>query len=163
MKRHKHLFESVCSLENLHLAYLKARRGKQKRHAVEAFTFHLESELLKLRDGLLNGTYTPGAYRQFTVYESKKRLISAAPFRDRVVHHAVCNSIEPIFEPTFIYDSYACRVGKGQHAALQRLRQFLRQNRYVLRGDVTRYFPSIDHEILLNLLARKIGDKRLLA
>jgi len=162
MKRYKNLFESVCSLENLHLAYLKARRGKQTRWAVEDFTFHLEGELLQLRDELLNGTYTPGPYRQFTVYESKKRLISAAPFRDRVIHHAICNIIEPIFEATFIYDSYACRVGKGQHAALQRLRKFLQQNRYALRGDIARYFPSIDHEILFHLLARKIGDKRLL-
>ena len=162
MKRHKHLFEPICSLENLHLAYLKARKGKQKRQAVEAFTFDLETELLRLRDELKSSTYTPGAYRQFTVYESKKRKISAAPFRDRVVHHAICNIVEPIFEPTFIYDSYACRLGKGQHAALGRLRQFLRHKRYVLKGDIARYFPSIDHEILLGFLARKIGDPKLL-
>jgi retron-type reverse transcriptase len=145
MKRHKHLFEEVCSLENLHLAYLKARRGKQDKPAVERFTFHLEGELLRLRDKIKSGAYTPGQYRQFVVYEAKKRLISAAPFRDRVVHHAVCNVIEPIFDATFIYDSYACRIGKGQHAALNRLKKFLRYNRYVLKGDVSRFFPSIDH------------------
>lgn len=176
MKRHKHLFEEVCSLENLHLAYLKARRGKQDKPAVERFTFQLESNLLRLRDELVGAgvsaspSYVPGRYRQFTVYESKRRLISAAPFRDRVVHHAVCNVVEPIFDATFIYDSYAYRVGKGQHAALRRLREFLRQSRagaearpyYVLKGDVARFFPSIDHEILLKLLSRKIGDEKLL-
>lgn len=162
MKRYKHLFDDVCALENLHLAYLKARKGKQGRPEVAAFTFHLESELLRLRDELRDGTYQPGPYRQFVVYEAKRRLISAAPFRDRVVHHAVCNVIEPIFEPTFIHDSYACRVGKGQHAALARLREFLRSNRYVLKGDLVRYFPSVDHKILLDLLARKIGDPRVL-
>ncbi len=162
MKRYRHLFEQVCSLDNLHLAYLKARRGKQGRRSVNLFTFHLERELISLRDELLNGTYIPGAYRQFTVYESKRRLISAAPFRDRVLHHAICNILEPIFEKTFIYDSYACRLGKGQHSALRRLREFLRNNKYVLKGDIARYFPSIDHEILLNLLARKICDDKLL-
>jgi retron-type reverse transcriptase len=168
MKRYKHLFEYICSLENLHLAYLKARRGKQDRPAVERFTFHLEGNLLRLRDELVGAgvsagpSYVPGPYRQFTVYESKRRLISAAPFRDRVVHHAICNVIEPIFDATFIYDSYACRVGKGQHAALRRLQEFLRHNRYALKGDVARFFPSIDHEILLKLLARKIGDEKLL-
>ena len=162
MKRAKRLFEEVCALETLHLAYLKARKGKLDRSEVADFSFHLDGELVRLRDELLADTYVPGPYRQFVVVESKKRLISAAPFRDRVVHHAVCHVIEPIFERSFIYDSYACRVGKGQHRAVARFRQFLQHNRYVLKGDVTRYFPSIDHEILLGLLARKIGDERLL-
>jgi retron-type reverse transcriptase len=129
---------------------------------VEAFAFHLESELLKLQQELSSETYVPGPYRQFHVYESKKRLISAAPFRDRVVHHAICNVIEPIFEATFIYDSYACRVGKGTHAAVRRFREFLKESRYVLKCDVARYFPSIDHQILLELLGRKIADERVI-
>ena len=162
MKRARGLFEEVCALETLHLAYLKARKGKLDRSEVAEFTFHLDQELVRLRDELSAETYVPGPYRQFVVVESKKRLISAAPFRDRVVHHAVCHVIEPIFERSFIYDSYACRVGKGQHKAVERFRKFLRSNRYVLKGDVRRYFPSIDHEILRSLLARKIGDKRLL-
>ncbi|MFQ6043040.1 MAG: reverse transcriptase domain-containing protein [Candidatus Poribacteria bacterium] len=171
MKRHKHLFEEITSLENLHLAYLKARKGKQSKPAVESFTFHLESELLKLQRELSSETYIPGPYRQFHVYESKKRLISAAPFRDRVVHHAICNVIEPIFEATFIYDSYACRVGKGTHAAVRRFREFLKRcsgvkppnnTSYVLKCDIARYFPSIDHQILLDLLRRKIADERVM-
>jgi retron-type reverse transcriptase len=171
MKRYKHIFEEIYSLENLHLAYLKARKGKQSKPAVEAFTFHLESELLKLQQELSSETYVPGPYRQFHVYESKKRLISAAPFRDRVVHHAICNVIEPIFEATFIYDSYACRVGKGTHAAVQRFREFLKccsgakppnNTSYVLKCDIARYFPSIDHQILLELLGRKIADERVI-
>lgn len=162
MKRYKHLFEKICRLENLHLAYLKARKGKQKRPAVEKFTFNLESELLKLQRELSSETYVPGPYRQFHVYESKKRLISAAPFRDRVVHHAICNVIEPIFNVTFIYDSYACRIGKGTHAAVKRFCKFLKRNTYVLKCDISHYFPSIDHQILLELLRRKIADERIM-
>ena len=162
MKRFKQLFDEVCSLETLHLAFLKARKGKRDRHEVASFTFHLDQELVRLRDELLSETYVPGPYRQFVVHESKKRLISAAPFRDRVVHHAVCHVSEPIFERSFIYDSYACRAGKGQHRAVRRFGRFLRGSRFVLKGDVRRYFPSIDHQILLKLLGRKVGDERLL-
>ena len=104
----------------------------------------------------------PGAYRTFRIHDPKPRLISAAPYRDRVVHHALCRVIEPVFEPTFVFDSYACRRGKGTHAAVSRLGAFARRYRYVLKCDVSRYFPSIDHEILKALLARKLKDPEVL-
>lgn len=96
------------------------------------------------------------------MYEPKRRKISAAPFRDRVVHHALCQVIEPIFEPTFIHDSYACRVNKGTHRAVERSQRFARQYRYVLKADIRKFFPSVDHAILLSLLGRKLADPLLM-
>ena len=111
-----------------------------------------------LRDELLEGRYHPGPYRTFTIYEPARRFISAAPYRDRVVHHALCNVTEPLFERSFVFDSYANRVGKGTHRALDRCTQYARRFRYVLQGDIRLFFPSIDHEILLARLARRIYD-----
>jgi hypothetical protein len=102
--------------------------------------------------------YRPGPYHSFYIHEPKQRLISAAPFRDRVVHHALCNIIEPIFERSFIHDSYANRAGKGTHRALDRCQLFARRYRYVLQCDVRQFFPSIDHVILGDILRRKIAD-----
>src|SRR5262249_13122098 len=87
------------------------------------------------------------------------RLISAAPYRDRVVHPALCNVLEPIFERSFVFDSYACRAGKGTHAAVRRCQEYARRFRYVLKGDIRKYFPSIDHQILKERIARKIKDR----
>jgi hypothetical protein len=123
---------------------------------VAAFHFNLEGELLTLRDELISKTYQPGPYRAFTIRDPKKRLISAAPYRDRVVHHALCRVIEPVFERGFIFSSYANRVGKGTHAALDRATHFARRYPYVLKCDIEKYFPSIDHAILLERIARKI-------
>ena len=92
------------------------------------------------------------------MYEPKKRLISAAPFRDRVVHHALTRVLDPIFERSFIADSYACRKGKGTHAAVRRAQEFARRYPYVLKADIAKFFPSLDHEILKSLVARKIKD-----
>src|SRR5262249_9014767 len=111
----------------------------------------------RLQAELQSQTYRLGPYRTFTIYDAKPRLISAAPYRDRVVHHALCNIIEPIFERIFIHDSYACRKGKGTHAAAHRLTQFMQNNDYPLQCDIRKYFPSIDHAILKSLLRRKIG------
>jgi hypothetical protein len=142
----------------LYLAYRKARKGKRGRPPAATFEYNLEANLVRLRQELAEKTYTPGNYDSFYIHEPKRRLISAAPFRDRVVHHALCNVIEPIFERGFIYDSYANRVGKGTHRALDRAQQFARRFRYVLQCDVCRFFPSIDHAILRGILTRKIAD-----
>ncbi|MGH9671841.1 MAG: reverse transcriptase domain-containing protein [Bryobacteraceae bacterium] len=112
---------------------------------------------------LENGSYRPGGYRSFPVHDPKPRLISAAPFRDRVVHHALTRTIEPIFERRFTADSYACRRGMGTHAALRRASSACRRFPYVLKCDVWKYFPSIDHEILKGLLARVLKCPRTLA
>jgi len=157
MKTFKNLYPRIYDFENLYLAFHKARRGKRSRPDVATFEMNLELELPRLQDELASETYHPSPYRHFTIYEGKPRRISAAPFRDRVVHHALCNVIEPIWEARFIHDSYACRKGKGTHAALDRATCFARRYRYVLQGDAVRFFPSVDHAILRDLLARHIA------
>ena len=158
MRRCGHLWESLTSFENLYAAARKARRGKRAKAAVERFEFDLERNLVELRRALLDQTYHPGPFHTFTISEPKPRLISAAPYCDRIVHHGLCNVLEPIFERSFIFDSYACRHGKGTHAAVDRYSGFARQNRYVLKCDVRKFFPSVDHQILLRELARKTKD-----
>lgn len=152
------MYSTLTTWENLLLAYRKASRGKRGLPNVAAFEHRLEENLLTLQEELRAKTYQPGAYHSFTIHEPKKRLISAAPFRDRVVHHALCNVIEPIFERGFITDSYANRVGKGTHKALDRCQHFARHYRYVLSCDIRQFFPSIDHEILAAILATKLDD-----
>lgn len=122
------------------------------------FEHRLEDHLIALQEALRERSYRPGAYHSFYIHEPKRRLISAAPFRDRVVHHALCNVIELRFERSFIRDSYANRVGKGTHRALDRCQRFARRFRYVLQCDVVQFFPSVDHAILRQNLARKIKD-----
>lgn len=162
MKTYKDLYARVCAFENLYAAYLAARRGKRQRAAVAQFEFLLEPNLLQLQNELQTLTYRPGAYHHFYIYEPKQRLVSAAPFRDRVVHHALCNVIEPIWEARFIHTSYACRVGKGTHAALNRCHAWLKHYPYALQGDILQYFPSIDHQVLSDLLAKHLADAPLL-
>lgn len=159
MRTYKHLYQPLCSFENLYLAYEKAKKGKSGKEAVAAFMRKREDELFALQEELQTKTYQPGAYHSFFVHDPKKRLISAAPFRDRVVHHALCNLIEPIYEARFIEDSYANRIGKGTHKALDRAQAFSRKYRYVLQCDIRQFFPSIDHEILFGILSRHIADK----
>jgi hypothetical protein len=163
MKRLGGIWPQVVSFENLLLAYRKARRGKGRSPDVARFALDLEKELLRLRRELEDGTYWPGAYRLFEIYERKPRTIVAAPFRDRVVHHAVMNLIEPPLDRTFIHDSYACRRGKGVHAAVDRYQGWARRHAYALKMDVARYVPSIDHQILKEKLRRRIKDPRVLA
>lgn len=141
------------------LAYRRAAKGKRNRPAAAAFEYRLEDQLLALQEELRSRTYGPGPYTSFYIHEPKRRLISAAPFRDRVVHHALCNVIEPIFERSFIDDSYANRIGKGTHRALNRAQELARRYRYVLQCDIRQFFPSIDHAILRDTLAQKIADE----
>ncbi len=165
MKIHKNLFEQVCKYETLHNAYLKARRGKNKFPEVIRFNYNLEEELSKLQYELQNQTFKTGKYRHFVIFEPKERKISALPFRDRIIHHAVHSVIEPIFETKFIYDSYACRKTKGTHAGADKLQKFIRKsgnNYYVLKCDVSKYFPSVNHEILKKVIRKKIADEKLL-
>ncbi|MCU0567215.1 MAG: RNA-directed DNA polymerase [Oculatellaceae cyanobacterium Prado106] len=156
MKRSGNLWPKIIDFDNLLRATRQAQRGKRFRPNVLKFNYDLEQNLLRLHQELQDQTYEPGQYRTFRIYEPKPRLISAAPYRDRVVHHALCNIIIPLFERTFIHDSYANRTGYGTHRALKRFVEFSRQNRYILQCDIEKYFPSIDHEILKTLLRRKI-------
>jgi RNA-directed DNA polymerase len=152
------MYAKICDWENLRLAHRKAARGKRGKRAAATFEYNLADHLLELQDELVTRTYQPGAYHSFYIHDPKHRLISAAPFRDRVIHHALCNVTEPIFERSFIYDSYANRVGKGTHRALDRAQAFARRFRYVLQFDVEQFFPAIDHQILWATLARQIYD-----
>lgn len=158
MKRIDGIWAQLTSFDNLLRAYRQARLGKRARPAVADFGLHLEQELFALQRALRDGSYRPGRYRLFTIYERKPRVIAAAPFRDRVVHHAVMQVIEPPLDRTFIHDSYACRKGKGVHAAVDRYQAWAQTYRYVLKMDVQQYFPSIDHELLKEKLRQRIKD-----
>lgn len=162
MKRLNDLWPQLISFDNLWQAWRQARRGKSRSAGAVAFELNLERELLALQRELADGCYQPGAYRLFTLYERKPRLIAAAPFRDRVVHHAVMNVIEPPLDRTFIHDSYACRHGKGTHAAVDRYQRWAQRYPYVLKLDIQRYFPSIDHALLKAKLRRRIADPHVL-
>jgi retron-type reverse transcriptase len=156
MRRVGNLWPRLVSLENLFEAAHKAALGKRSRPDVSRFLMSLEPEVHRLRRELLEGSYHPGTYRTFTIHEPKPRRISAAPFRDRVVHHALTQVIEPVFERRFTADSYACRTGFGSHRALQAAQRAARVYPYVLKCDVRKYFPSIDFEILKSQLREAI-------
>lgn len=161
-KTYRHLWDELTSFDNLWEAYLAARRGKRRRPAVAAYELAAESHLLRLQRELRHQTWQPGGYRTFVVHEWKRRVISAAPFEDRIVHHALCRVIEPIWEARFIHDSYACRVGKGTLAALNRAQHFARRYPYVLSLDIREFFPSIDHALLLSTIRRHLADPAVL-
>lgn len=174
------LYDQLCLMKNLRKAYRRARKGKSEKWYVIEFEKDLDKNLLKLQKELLTMTYNPEPMKQFTIKDPKTRLISASAFRDRIVHHALCNIIEPIFDKIFIYDSYANRKGKGVHAALERFHSFMRKvscngktlqhardnNQvygYALKADIRHYFDSVDHEILLNIISRKVKDGKVLS
>ena len=156
MKRHGNLCPQVTDFASLLLATRKAQRGKRFRNNVLAFNYNLERNLLTLKTELEGRTYRPGTFRTFEIVEPKHRIISVAPYRYRVVHHALCNIIVPIFERTFIEDTYANRIGYGTHKALRRFTIFTRSSKYILQCDIKKYFPSIDLEILKTLIRKKI-------
>ena len=157
-KTYKHLYPQITAYDNLYQAHRQARKGgKRKRPEVAEFEHNLGESLLHLQTSLREKTYRPGPYRHFTVIERKVRKISAAPYPDRVVHHALMNIIQPLFEARFIHDSYACRQEKGTHRALDRAQAFARREPYVLQCDIREFFPSIDHAILRGLLAHHLA------
>jgi retron-type reverse transcriptase len=156
------MYSELCSWNNLLLAYRRASKGKRGQANVSAFEHQLEDHLLELQAELSSKSYRPGPYLSFYIHEPKRRLISAAPFRDRVVHHALCNLIEPVFDRSFIVDSYANRTGKGTHRALNRSQQLARRYGYVLQCDIRQFFASIDHSILQQTIARTISDRDVL-
>jgi len=125
MKTYENLYPQIVSFENLYLAYRQARKGNRDKVAVANFEVDLETNLLCLQQELTLLTYKPGQYHNFYIFEPKRRLVSATPFRDRVVHHALCKVIEPIREARFIHHSYACRIGKGTHAAVNQTHKWM--------------------------------------
>lgn len=163
MKRYGNLWERIITWENLVLGARKAQRGKRDRLSVQSFNFNQERELLKVQRELRDGSYRPGQFRTHWVNHPKSRLISAAPYRDRVVHHALMNILEPILDLHFHSDSYACRKCKGTHAAANRLQKLMQKYRYALQCDIKKYFPSIDHEVLKQIFRRLIKDRNTLS
>lgn len=159
MKKIRDIYPKIIAKENLYHAAYMAARGRRYRDTTADFNFCLEEEIDKLHKELLAKTYRHGKYRSFNIYEPKERKIAAAPFRDRVVHHAVHDVIEPIIDKTFIYHSYACRRDKGTHKAVDRAQSFLRANRFCFHGDVKKYFPSINHDVLKKVLRMRINDR----
>lgn len=168
MHKIRGLYEQIYDFENLHQAYLKARKGKRYRIEVMKFTNRLEENLIQIQNELMWKTYRVGKYREFFVHEPKKRLIMALPFRDRVVQWAIYRVLNPYLEKGFIQDSFACRVGFGTHKAVDRLQYWLQyMNRrhdrfYALKMDISKYFYRIDHDVLMDILCRRIGDNDLL-
>ena len=161
--RNGELFSVLCDPAHLIRSARAAARGKKKRPDAARFLLDMEPECFRLADQLASGEWMPGSYQTFTIREPKPRLISAAPFRDRVVHHAIVSILEPHFERRFVAHSYACRKGKGTHRALERAAELSRKRKFVLQGDLSKFFPSIDHEILKGEVRRVIADEQLLA
>ena len=159
-KHFDNLYPQITDFANLYESWRKAAKGKRTKQAAASFEINLEDNLIRLQRQLKTQSWSPGGYHSFRILDPKPRLVSAAPFADRVVHHALCNIIEPIFERTFIGDSYANRKGKGTHAALDKAQKFICANHFVLQCDIRQFFPSIDHEILKTILNRKIIDSK---
>ena len=161
-KNYNNLYDQIYHPLNLWRAYKNAARGKRYTPADATFEYDLEKNLVEIEHDLKNETYELGGYHSFQIDRPKRRLVNAAPFRDRVVHHALMNVIEPLFERQFIFDSYANRKGKGTHAALDRCTYYLRRHAYVMHLDVRQFFPAVDHEVLASILSRTIGDERVM-
>jgi RNA-directed DNA polymerase len=162
-KTYKNIFPKIFDFEALHQAHLRARLGKRYRAEVLRFSQRLEENLIQLQNELIWKTYRTGEYRTFYVHEPKRRLVAALPYRDRIVQHSLVAQIEPIWEKLFIFDSYACRIHKGTHSGADRAQEFLRENArrnkktVCLKGDISQYFPNIDHQILKTLLRKRIA------
>ena len=179
MKTYKNLYAKLCNIDNIILAYEKARKGKSKKQSVIEFDKNTQENLEQLQRELIEMSYQPKPLKRFVVRDPKTRTIHASAFKDRIVHHLIVGVLEPIYESIFIYDSFASRKNKGSHRAIARFDEFQRkvsqngqliknaQNRnqvqgYVFKADISHYFDNVDHEILINIIKRKIGDGKLI-
>lgn len=166
MKRIKDIYEKICSVENLNLADMRARKGKLHSYGVMLHDRHREENIHSLHDSLINKTFRTSKYHIFTIYEPKERQIYQLPyFPDRILHHAIMNIMEPIWLSIFTKDTYSCIKGRGIHGIVRRLKEELKDTRrtqFCLKIDVRKFYPSIDHEILKTILRMKIKDKDLL-
>jgi retron-type reverse transcriptase len=166
VKRENNLFEQICSLDNLQAADTIARRGKAGQWGIKVHDRNKEAHLLKLHQQLLDGDFKTSPYTTFKVYEPKEREVYRLPYYpDRILHHAVMNVLEPIFVANFTADTYSCIKGKGIHAAANAVKRALRDepgSRYCLKLDIVKFYPSVNHRVLKQLLQRKFKDSRLL-
>ncbi|MEA2019316.1 MAG: reverse transcriptase/maturase family protein [Campylobacterota bacterium] len=153
----QNLYSKIYDIDNLYKASKDAMKSKKSKNYVAQFWLNEDKEIDKIYNELESKTYLFGTYKEFTINDNGvTRKISAAPFGDRVVHHAITNILEPIFEPSFIYDSYANRKGKGTLKALHRAKYYANRYKYVLQLDIKKYFPSIDFKILLGQIKKKV-------
>ncbi|MBI5797712.1 hypothetical protein HZA98_02285 [Candidatus Woesearchaeota archaeon] len=169
MKTYRNLWQELCSYENLQVAFEKASRGKTQKPYVIEFERDIKSNIQKLRIELLFHCYRPQPLVTFILRDPKIRKISKSHFRDRVVHHAICNIIEPFFEREFIYDSYANRIGKGTLKAIQRFDKFKRKVSknnshacFILKADIKAYFDNVNNSILTRIIEKKILDQKVM-
>jgi len=163
MKRAGNLIEKIADCDNLYLAYYKASKGKKAKKEVIDYERDLQFHILSLREQILSGDISVGSYRYFKIYDPKERLICAASFPERVLHHAILNICHPYFEKTLIFDTYATRIDKGIYKALEKAKTAMHNYQYVAKLDFRKYFDSISHEILNQKLALKFKDAHLLA
>lgn len=153
---------TITTFAKLHAAFQRARRAKRGKGGEPAFYLDLEANLLAMSASLNAGTWKPQPYRFFHIWHGKDRIVSEAAFADRVVHHALVGALEPLFDSGFIAQSYACRKGKGAHAAVARCQALARQHQYFLKLDIRRYFDNIRHATLLELIGRRVSDPGIL-
>ena len=160
MKRHGNLFEQIITTENIFEAYRKARRGRGWQDTIKNFDKDLNGNLRDIQQSLIDKTFTTSEYRTRVIHEPKERTIYILPFApDRIVQHALMSIVAPIWDRMFIHDSYACRVGKGMHRASKRTMEYVRRNKYCLQCDISKFYPSIDHDIMFEIIKRKIKCK----
>ncbi len=163
MVRAKLLMHEIATVENISLAFYKAKKGKEIKPEVQKYAKNLYANILELKDALLNGTLDVGNYNYFTIYDPKERIICAASFPERVMHHALMNVCHKYFDNYLIDDTYATRKGKGTHKALERAMHFNKQNQYYLKLDIRKYFDSIQHDVLLFQLRNRFKDENLIS
>ncbi len=163
MKRHGNLYEKIYDMDNLRYAFKRASQHKHSKPYVKEIEDNLDYYLTEIQTSLKEGTYKTAPYRTKYIYEPKKRLIYILPFYpDRIVHHAIMNVLEPIWDNLMYYHSYACRKGKGQHRGSRVCAEYVRKYKYCLQCDVSKFYPSINHAILKKIIRKKIKDERLL-
>ena len=155
MKRKKIELQDIASWDNLQLALFKAAKGKRSRSVVTNFFCRFEQRIAQLQHDILTENVPYGSYRPFVIHDPKRRIIHAASFADRILHHAIINLAEPVFEQSLVNSSYACRPGKGVHSAVKRVQQHLQRYPWYVQVDVEHYFPAIDHVRLIVLLFRR--------
>lgn len=162
MKRVGHLMEQITSLDNLYQAYRKASRGKLRNKEVLRFSEQFDENIRTMRNNLINGSFAIGDYRYFTIYDPKERIICAAPFRERVMQHAVMNICHPYFDRGLIDTTYATRKGKGVYAAIDKSVKALSHYEYTVKLDFRKYYDSVNHDVLKGMLRRMFKDAALL-
>ena len=165
MKRIGNLYEKICEIDNLYLAYNKASQGKEKSYGVRLFEKNLNNNINELQKELISETYVTSEYSVFMIHDPKERLVYRLPFRDRIVHHAIMNILEPIWISVFISNTYSCIKKRGIHAVLRDLKRDLKNvsdTQYCLKFDIRKFYPSINHDILKVIIRKKIKDVKLL-